>query len=214
MSTHATPEQLNAIALSHGTSDSTIHARVVAVITALDAGTDVKTIAADLVAANAKDGRITVVGESVLGHAKATATILRKLEIAVETAPITVAAGIYRAVQRHGVTVAMRDIVQAADGAKTPAAKMERAAKRADSMVAAAVAKRAAKGTGRVTAAPAAPVSDTAKVLRGIAGSIASGQMTVTPEILAAASALVEALKATAPKAPATPAKARATVKA
>lgn len=207
--THLSPSQARAISAAHGTTDESISSRVDAVAAALSAGVDVKTMAADLKAAAVRDAAIVPVVATVLGHAKAVVTVADKLGVTLTDMPVDVRATIYRAVQRHGVTAGVRDIVAAGIGGKTTAAKIERAGKAAAKAHRAAIEERAAKAADTIRTTADETPAPTADVLKGITQAIMGDRLVVTPDILRAVAALTEAVRAKAPRPAATPTPAR-----
>jgi hypothetical protein len=202
--THATGAQLAAISTAHGIDDAAIVARVVAVADTLSAGVTVKTLAADLVTASAKDPRIIPVGQSVLGYAKAVGDVLHKLGVSLETAVAEnprMVAETYRAVMRQGRASILKSVPAAGMPGKSTSAKLARAQKAATAEVDAAKAERkVSPAKTRTTTVEVSPEADVhtdggpARVVRGITASIVSGKFTPDDNFRAAVAALAEAL--------------------
>jgi hypothetical protein len=212
---HATGAQIVAISAAFDASAETKLARAVAVHAALKAGTDVKTLAADMVAAAALPGsKVIPVGQAMLGYAKAVSTIAAGLGVSLDDLSPAQAADWYDAAHRQGVGPAVKAVVAAGLGGKTPAAKVARATKAAAAEVARAKADRKAPTKAPRTTRPAgeSAAASAAKVIRGIAGSLASGKLTADDDLRSAVAALAEAL--TVAKVAPSPAKVAAAVAA
>lgn len=110
LTVHASKESRIALMAAHGDTDAALAARIRAVAAALASGTDVKTLAADMLAdelagvTDADGNPVTAVTAGILGYARGVLTTLDKLAIKLPrtgfAAPLAMS---YRAIKRHGV---------------------------------------------------------------------------------------------------------------
>jgi hypothetical protein len=234
---HASQSTVVAVASAHGENDAAIAARITAVSMALAEGTDVKTLTADLRAAekagitDADGNPIQSVSASILGYAKGTLTVLDKMGVSLPKRPtgaqVAVLADTYRAIKRHGSKVAVPDLAGIAVQGKTTADKFVALGKAAKVSRKAAVQPgatrkpRAGAGSEKDTKAAtvttkAATTEEAAKLLALMADSIAKGRIVPDAAFTRALENVVaEAKKAAIKAARVTPATvARSTAKA